>query len=230
MEQRESEERLTMLRSDSGSWQAQYHLGLVNLLATLCQGDNRFGQSACQTILHLSAVLSVTSDPHISFECKVPYIRFLLWVYINRADSIDASLDAHIWFFVETGVVPFLGRIRGLAASDPAAVRRLMSASAMHTLFACILPFIDLYFTHHFQLSTASPEVITLSRRLADGLLSHLECARLFVSDNIQSVSIVHALELISERLEDIKLGEEIRSYRRQQAEDPTLVRPEGVW
>lgn len=45
----------------------------------------------CQTILETGDVFAVIGDPTIRAECKAPYARFLLWVYLNTSKHMPQS-------------------------------------------------------------------------------------------------------------------------------------------
>jgi hypothetical protein len=56
----------------------KYHHRLVSLLATCAQGNNRYIESLCQTILGLDEVLEVLSSTHIPHDEKATYLQLVL--------------------------------------------------------------------------------------------------------------------------------------------------------
>ena len=55
------------------------------------QGENHFIKSICQTIFSINELLEILTDPEISNNLKRPFVRFLLWVYLNTASGMIAS-------------------------------------------------------------------------------------------------------------------------------------------
>ena len=64
-----------------------YHLNLVSLLASTCEGENRQIEAMCRSIFTLDELLKTISSPDIPHRNKEPYISFLLWVYLNTASN-----------------------------------------------------------------------------------------------------------------------------------------------
>lgn len=56
-----------------------------------CQGENRFIESVCQTIFSTKELLDIMTNPKIDNNLKRPYLRFLLWVYLNTAGGMIES-------------------------------------------------------------------------------------------------------------------------------------------
>ncbi|XP_023930445.1 inositol 1,4,5-trisphosphate receptor type 3 [Lingula anatina] len=84
-----------------------YLLALVDLLATCSEGENRFIESICQTIFSVNELLDIITDPKINNHRRRPYLRFLLWVYVNTASSLieigagDLPHDKRVWDFMK---------------------------------------------------------------------------------------------------------------------------------
>ncbi|XP_064627454.1 inositol 1,4,5-trisphosphate receptor type 1-like isoform X9 [Lineus longissimus] len=84
-----------------------YLVGLIDLLATCAEGENRFIESLCQTILSLEEVLVVLNHPRIELNLKKPYLRYLLWVYMRTAGSViesgagDLPHDTSVWSYIQ---------------------------------------------------------------------------------------------------------------------------------
>ena len=102
-----NEKRTQMLReshdssTSHGARLLRFHLSLVSLLATTCEGENRDIESICRSIFSLSDLTKTIADPAIPPARKAPYIKYLLWVYLNAAatpaesgaDSIETDED-----------------------------------------------------------------------------------------------------------------------------------------
>ena len=52
------------------------------------QGENRFIESICQTIFSADELLDIMNNSSIENNLKRPYVRFLLWVYLNTAGGM----------------------------------------------------------------------------------------------------------------------------------------------
>lgn len=80
--------RLALLKDGSSDKQLQeYHLNLVNLLGSTCEGENRQIEAMCRSIFSLEELLETIAQIDIPHRNKAPYIKFLLWVYLNTASS-----------------------------------------------------------------------------------------------------------------------------------------------
>lgn len=55
------------------------------------KGENRFIESICQTIFSIDELLAIVTDENIDNNLKRPYLRFLLWVYLNTAGGMVDS-------------------------------------------------------------------------------------------------------------------------------------------
>ena len=55
------------------------------------QGENRFIESVCQTIFSIDDLAEVLNDNTINNNLKRPFLRFLLWVYLNTAGNMVES-------------------------------------------------------------------------------------------------------------------------------------------
>ena len=60
------------------------------------QGENRFIESICQTIFSIDELLEIITDVNIDNNLKRPYLRFLLWVYLNTAGGMVDSGSADV--------------------------------------------------------------------------------------------------------------------------------------
>ncbi len=55
------------------------------------QGENRFIESVCQTIFSVDDLVEILNDKTINNNLKRPFLRFLLWVYLNTAGNMVES-------------------------------------------------------------------------------------------------------------------------------------------
>jgi len=60
-------------------------------MSLLFQGENRFIESICQTIFNLDELLEILTDENLSNAVKKPFLRYMLWVYMNTAGGIIES-------------------------------------------------------------------------------------------------------------------------------------------
>ena len=90
-----NETPLPSFRSILDIYQSFNKLQLVKLFLkrfALCwQGENRFIESICQTIFSLDQLLEIVTDDKLTNAVKKPFLRFMLWVYMNTAGGIIES-------------------------------------------------------------------------------------------------------------------------------------------
>ncbi|XP_071176008.1 inositol 1,4,5-trisphosphate-gated calcium channel ITPR2-like isoform X12 [Mytilus edulis] len=83
-----------------------YYVRLVDLLATCAEGENKFIESLCQTILPVQDLLWVMNHISIDNNLKKPFVKFMIWVYMkpvgNLVESGGADLqhDKDLWDFI----------------------------------------------------------------------------------------------------------------------------------
>jgi inositol 1,4,5-triphosphate receptor type 1 len=88
-----NQQRLELLRSTKDATGTanpmlqHYHLSLVNLLSSTCEGENRQVEATCRSIFSLNELVATISDDGIEPLKKTPYLKFLLWVYLNAEGS-----------------------------------------------------------------------------------------------------------------------------------------------
>lgn len=75
--------------------QQRYHVNLVYLFASCCEGENSQIESMCRSIFSLDELIQTIQHPDILPLNKSPYISFLLWSYLNTAASaIEVGTDS----------------------------------------------------------------------------------------------------------------------------------------
>jgi len=91
----DAKRRALLQNSDDGNPKLTYHLEMVGLLASACEGENRQIESTCRSIFGLHAVLDTIDDPKIPENRKVPYFQFLHWAYlvVGKSNSSAADLE-----------------------------------------------------------------------------------------------------------------------------------------
>jgi hypothetical protein len=55
------------------------------------QGENRFIESMCQTIMSVDELLWVINHQEVDNNLKKPFMRYFLWVYMKTAGSAVES-------------------------------------------------------------------------------------------------------------------------------------------
>lgn len=70
-----------------GDYNLQLLLAMTDLLASCSEGENVFIESVCQTVYSLEELLEILSDPFLLPDRKMPFARFLVWVYMNTGSD-----------------------------------------------------------------------------------------------------------------------------------------------
>ena len=69
----------------------KYLINLIDLLSTCAEGENRFIESMCQTILSLDELMWIINHHDVDSNLKKPFLRYFLWVYMKTAGSAIES-------------------------------------------------------------------------------------------------------------------------------------------
>ena len=64
---------------------------LTVVVLAMVQGENRFIESMCQTIMSVDELLWVINHPDVDSNLKKPFMRYFLWVYMKTAGSAVES-------------------------------------------------------------------------------------------------------------------------------------------
>ncbi|XP_064638087.1 inositol 1,4,5-trisphosphate receptor type 2-like isoform X2 [Lineus longissimus] len=91
---REMKEKI--LCNEYGAAHLRYMVCLVDLLATCAEGENRFIESLCQKFIKIDDLFWVLNHPNIDNNLKSPFLKYLLWAYMNTAGSIIESGAAEL--------------------------------------------------------------------------------------------------------------------------------------
>ncbi|KAK3085572.1 hypothetical protein FSP39_005468 [Pinctada imbricata] len=111
-----------------------YLVSLVDLLATCAEGENKFIESLCQTILPVEDILWVINHPNIAYNLKKPFVKYMLWVYMKPAGNLvesgaaDLQHSKELWDFIET-VSEFVNQCAELVSGHPDKVPVLLKKS-----------------------------------------------------------------------------------------------------
>ena len=71
----------------------EYHWRLIRFLSSCAEGGNRNCLQTLQQIFSLEELYEVILNPRIHVDLKRPYLRYLLWVYL---DSNPQASDSHV--------------------------------------------------------------------------------------------------------------------------------------
>ena len=81
-------------------------LSTFDLMASLCEGENRHHESVCQSMISVDELLEILNNTDIPYTRKFQFASFFNWVYLNtdKIPSIDdISVQEHpeFWTFLE---------------------------------------------------------------------------------------------------------------------------------
>lgn len=134
--------------------QLDYHINLVDMLASCAEGENLFIESLCQTIFSIDELLQVFNDDKISVLHKRPYLRFFLWAYLNvEGSAIDSGMaeiihNPELWRFFER-LVKYLDQItktiQGMRKGDS------LPSADRDFLFLGVMPTLRIFFSDYFD-------------------------------------------------------------------------------
>ncbi|PVD21456.1 hypothetical protein C0Q70_19629 [Pomacea canaliculata] len=162
--------RESILTNQTERGHLTYFISLVDLLATCAEGENKFIESLCQTILPVEDLLWVANHPDIDCNLKRPFLHFMLWVYMKTSGNLvesgaaDLQHDKSMWDFINSAtgdiqqLVDYLARhpdkIPVLLKAPPAKSEVAESADTRavmhHALFYVLdglLPFLHVFYT-----------------------------------------------------------------------------------
>ncbi|GFO23772.1 inositol 1,4,5-trisphosphate receptor type 3-like isoform x9 [Plakobranchus ocellatus] len=190
------EERENILRNEADQGHLTYFINLVELLATCAEGENKFIESLCQTILPVDDILTTLTRPGVDANLKRPFIKFLLWVYMKTTsghlDTGASDLPHHklIWDFIKNAtnemeeLSEFIGQQSGKVSQllrTPPEISQVADCqdrkSVMHSkLFFVLegaLPFCHVFFSQFYSADRSIyPEEISITERTAAVLMS----------------------------------------------------------
>ncbi|KAK0061845.1 inositol 1 4 5-trisphosphate receptor type 2, partial [Biomphalaria pfeifferi] len=181
-----------------------YFINLVELLATCAEGENKFIESLCQTILPSHDILWVLNNSAVDSNLKRPFIKFLMWVYMKASNGLvesgasDLQHDKLMWDFINTAVcdmtqvseflVQYADKISQLLKSPPKpsqVAENHETKSVMHSklffILDGVLPFLHLFYTVLYNSESIDHHIYAEEVKTTDnvanalrGLFSHL--------------------------------------------------------
>ena len=200
-------QRLACLEPHNGDEAAKkaqtYHLALVNLLGSICEGENQQIEATCRSIFSLDELTQSITSTTIPHANKAPYMKFLLWVYLNAAASKTAIgtdvIDTDIKIFrafADIGGEELTSYYTGRGA-----------VKVEHALFAfdaylpCLEKLIDRHASvvHKAQIETIARHVTTFIGNLKKNPSSHMHKFRTF--------AFVRCMEALGKYLENQKIA-----------------------
>nr|XP_019924346.2 inositol 1,4,5-trisphosphate receptor type 1 isoform X2 [Crassostrea gigas] len=101
------DQRELILTNQGQEGDLTYYIDLVDLLATCAEGENKFIESLCQTILPMQDIFWVINHPNIACNLKKPFVKYLMWVYMKPVGSMtesgvaDLQHNRDLWEFIE---------------------------------------------------------------------------------------------------------------------------------
>nr|XP_022341733.1 inositol 1,4,5-trisphosphate receptor type 2-like isoform X6 [Crassostrea virginica] len=102
------DQRELILTNQGQEGDLAYYIDLVDLLATCAEGENKFIESLCQTILPMQDIFWVINHPNIACNLKKPFVKYLMWVYMKPVGSMtesgvaDLQHNRELWEFIES--------------------------------------------------------------------------------------------------------------------------------
>ncbi|CAL1526674.1 unnamed protein product [Lymnaea stagnalis] len=185
-----------ILTNQTNSGHLTYFISLVELLATCAEGENKFIESLCQTILPSEDILWVLNHNGIDNNLKRPFIKFLMWVYMKASNGLvesgasDLQHDKMIWDFINSMVVEmnvlseflvqFSDKVPHLLKSPPSiscVAENHDTKSVMHSklyfILDGLLPFLHNFYTVFYSADRdLYTEEVSTTESLANALMA----------------------------------------------------------
>ena len=133
----------------------------MSLLAACAEGEHRYIQSLCQSILSVQSIYKVLQDKGIPHIKKAPFLKFFNWAYLKNpgeAKELDADnlfQSKELWNIIDLlsgfELTTYYSKA-GLALSD----------EQIEWVFEAYLPFLDTVVTTFYdgKRSNASTEIL----------------------------------------------------------------------
>ncbi|KAK2143235.1 hypothetical protein LSH36_861g02042 [Paralvinella palmiformis] len=153
----------------------------LDLLNALVKGENRFIESICQTIFSIKELLEILTDANISNNLKRPYVRFLLWVYLNTASGMIDSGAGDLPHDDEQGHGDWK-KYHG----------------SLHYILDAVLPFLLIFFRSFYQPDRENhPEEADYVDTLAQSLVDFSKVVGPLISNPTHMKSMVGCINVI---------------------------------
>jgi hypothetical protein len=166
---------------------------MVDLLATCAEGENRFIESVCQNIFSYKTLLAILSDKTIvDMQRKIPFMRFLLWVYLSTAagpiESGVSSISAKPDMWASLAVVlaylrPLVVNVSAMRGRD---LRKRFDKHVLNALFEGIFPFLAAFYGDLYNDDTIGSNEQQLSIELGRVVFELLYIGDKIVKDHLQ--------------------------------------------
>ncbi|XP_033730119.1 LOW QUALITY PROTEIN: inositol 1,4,5-trisphosphate receptor type 2-like [Pecten maximus] len=157
---------------DNSHKDLQYLVAMMDMLATCAEGENQFIESICQTIFKIPELMRIVNNPKVSDNLKRPFLRFILWVYLNSAGGMiesgagDLPHDKSMWNYIET-LNKTLKSVTDYSRENPRSAkllvkkppprvvkqmtRQIIIQGSMHYLFDAVMPFLQIFCKTYYQ-------------------------------------------------------------------------------
>lgn len=206
--------RLELLRSKSTKGteyeKRQYHLNLVSLLASCCEGKNQFIESVCQTIFSLKELKDTLADAAIESSAKCSYLRFLLWCYFNTEGSGYGTgvseLPSDVNFFISVADIVQLELDACYQSGDNAP----NSVSMLNRVFDAVLPFVSKVAENYYN-AKQYPATVKPMEDIAVSVASFATRALPQIFDRAQVKSISYCVSELS-KVAPSKFGNSLKA------------------
>ncbi|XP_062618413.1 inositol 1,4,5-trisphosphate receptor type 1-like [Saccostrea cucullata] len=198
-----------------------YYIDLVDLLATCAEGENKFIESLCQTILPVQDILWVINHPNIACNLKKPFVKYLMWVYMKPVGSMtesgaaDLQHNRDLWEFIETASdvinqVTQAIKLQGEKIStvlkgppsksfidDPHDPRSVVHGGVFFILDAA-LPFFEVFFSLFYAPDKdLYPNEVLVTDNLATGLTAFTDVIGYYLTNPAHMKSVVSLLTIL---------------------------------
>ncbi|KAK2148285.1 hypothetical protein LSH36_505g01003 [Paralvinella palmiformis] len=190
----------------------------LDLLNAIVKGENRFIESICKTIFSVKELLEILRDAKISNNLKRPFVRFLLWVYLNTASGMidsragDLMHDEQMWGFVNS-LQEVMSSLTKFAENNQEKVKELLkkppgkyeqghedlkSHGSLHYILDAALPFLLIFVRSFYQPDRENhPEEALYVDTLAQSLVDFNKVVVPLISNPTHLKSMVGCINVI---------------------------------
>ncbi|XP_065909470.1 inositol 1,4,5-trisphosphate-gated calcium channel ITPR1-like [Dysidea avara] len=158
-----------LLKTEDNDPVLQMLLKLIDLLASCSEGENLFIESICQNLMSINELLKILCMHNLSPSRKKPFVRFLLWVYMNtggdkiQTGSVLLYHDPEIWSFMDhTSLMlhEFVGALKKFPELSPQPIHQSVKESVhiscklvpdfLLYLMEGVLPMLKVFYGEYF--------------------------------------------------------------------------------
>ncbi|KAK6195687.1 hypothetical protein SNE40_001061 [Patella caerulea] len=224
IDQDEKDRELVLVSKNSK--ELDYMISMVDLLATCAEGENRFIESICQTIFKIPDLIGVLNNKLVCDNLKKPFLRFLLWVYMNTASGMiesgagDLPHDSKMWeflnsiteklkevkLFVENNKEKTKQLLKGpptksthesTEGSDQGKIETERMRGTIHYIFDGVMPFLQIFCRSYYQPDSMFPNESKELSALAKAYEEFLDLVAPLISDERQMKNLVGAMRAL---------------------------------